>query len=346
VCAPADLNWLTKNALGFGKGLLDLAEDLGIDQVHDIVTRYAAEHPGFEVPKSIAAKKLTSFRRNVTIDRDNDVAVVTIRRPEVKNALNEQTIAELTEAFAELDKDSAVKCIVLTSFDGSIAGADIMELAALDSAEAAEQKCLRGQGALAKIAALTKPVVAAVDGPILGGGCELTMACHARVVGPNLMLGQPEVNLGIIPGYGGTQRLPRLIGVERGADLLRTGRPVGAKDACAWGWAHGEPAIDFIGAAKALVKKHVAGEVKLTPVNPEPIPTPIELPVDNNGHRSPAVATLPAEAIRDGLKQPLAEGLKVEAAAFARCRQTIDYGVGMTNFIQNGPRVPAEFLHE
>jgi enoyl-CoA hydratase/3-hydroxyacyl-CoA dehydrogenase len=346
ICDPADLNWLTRTALGFRKGLLDLAEEYGADRVHDVCSAYADRFPGFEVPASIRDKKLPAFHRNIKVERDNELAVVTIRRPEVMNALNEQTINELEAVFTDLATDDAVRGIVLTSYGGALAGADINELAALKTPEEAEAKCRRGQGVLNKIAATKKPVVAAVDGAVLGGGCELSMACHARVVGRGLMLGQPEVNLGIIPGYGGTQRLPRIVGVERGLEMLRTGKPVGAKEAVAWGWAAGEPAADIVAAAKDLVRQHLAGKVKLAPVNPEPVPVPDKFPAVDLGHHSLAIDRILVEVLHEGLAQPLDGGLTAEARGFARCQQTVDYDIGMKNFIQNGPRVPADFLHE
>ncbi len=346
ICAPGAFNWLTQFALGYRCGLLELAEELGAERCKELVEKYAARFEGFEVSKSLAAGKLVDFYRTIVVETEGDLGQITICRPEAMNALSDKVMGELEDAFAKLDANDAIKGIVLTSFNGAIAGADIMELAALKTAKAAEEKCLKGQGVLNKIAALGKPVVAALDGPVLGGGSELSMACHARVVGPHLLVGQPEVNLGIIPGYGGTQRLPRLIGLEKGLDLLRTGRPVGAKDACAWGWAHGEPQKDFLAAAKDLLHKHIAGEVKLAPVNPEPMPLPDELPNVDIGHRSIVIDEALVQVVRDGLTKMLAEGLAVEAVGFARCKGTIDYGIGMTNFIQNGPRVNATFLHE
>jgi len=346
ICDPRELNWMTRNALGFRVGLLDLAVELGADRVHDICTAYAAAHPGYPVSPSIAARTLPSFLRNVSVTHDEDIAVVAVQRPEVKNALDERTMAELSESFARLAADDRVKGIVLTSFDGSLAGADINELAALKSPEEAERKCRHGHAILDAIATMRKPVVAAVDGPVLGGGAELSMACHARVVGPHLMLGQPEVNLGIIPGYGGTQRLPRLIGIERALDMLRSGRPVGADEACAWGWATGSPAADVVGAAKDLIRRHLAGSAALRALDPAPLPVPDRLPAIDIGHHSLVTDTILMSVIRDGLRQPLGDGLAIEAAGFARCRQTVDYDVGMKNFMQNGPRVPAVFLNE
>jgi enoyl-CoA hydratase/carnithine racemase len=221
-----------------------------------------------------------------------------------------------------------------------------MELAALKTADEARDKCLRGQAVLDGIAATKKPVVAAVDGPVLGGGAELSMSCHARVVGRQLVLGQPEVNLGIIPGYGGTQRLPRLIGFERGQDLLRTGRPVRAKQACAWGWAHGEPAAEVVEVAKALIREHLEGKVELKPVDPAPLALPDAFPAVDLGHHSLAIDRALVSVIRKGLGQPLREGLDAEADGFAACKEAVDYDIGMTTFIQNGPCVPAVFMNE
>ncbi len=346
ICAPGALNWLTRNALGFRVGLLDLAAELGMERVHEICSAYAAEHPGFEVPSSVLAKQMPDFYRNLIVERDEELAVVTICRPEVMNALNEQTLEELKRAIAELAADDAVAGIVLTSFGGSLAGADIGELAAIKTSAEAEQKCFHGQEILAGIAALDKPVVVAVDGPVLGGGAELSMACHARVVGPGLMLGQPEVNLGIIPGYGGTQRLPRLIGLEKSVAMLRTGAPIGAAEACELGWAAGEPTTDVVAAAKELLRRHLSGEVTLSAVDPQPLDMPASLPTVDIGQRSLAIDAILVDVIRNGLRLPLAEGLKAEAAGFASSKETVDYGIGMTNFLQNGPRVPAAFMHE
>jgi enoyl-CoA hydratase/carnithine racemase len=280
------------------------------------------------------------------VERDGDLAVLSIRRPEVRNALSERTMRELDEAFGELEADAAVRGILITSFDGALAGADVGELAALRDAAACEASSSGGQRVLDRIAASRKPVVAAVDGPVMGGGAELSMACHARVVGPQLALAQPEVNLGIIPGYGGTQRLPRLVGVERAAEMLRTGKVVGAEEACAWGWASGTPEADIVGAAKALLRRHLAGEVKLAPVDPAPVKLPERLPPVDLGHRSLSIDAILVDVIREGLRLPLADGLRVESRGFGRCRATVDMDIGMRNFVQNGPRVPAVFLHE
>jgi len=346
ICGLSDLDWLTRMSLGFRKGLLSLAEEFGIERVHGVCAAYAADHPGFVVPKSISEKNLPSFRRNVVVSRDGDIAIVSVRRPEVRNALNRETLGEIDAVMKELAADDAVKGIVFTSQDGALAGADIGELASLKTPADCEGICHFGHGVLDTIATMKKPVVAAVNGPVLGGGAEISMACHGRVVGPELVMGQPEVNLGIIPGYGGTQRLPRLIGLERALDLLRTARTASAKDAHAWGWATIEPTADFVGGAKSLIRKHLAGEVKLGPVDPAPLSVPEKLPPVDLGHHSRAIDAILVSVVRRGVALPLAEGLALEAKGFGQCKETVDLDIGMKNFIQNGPRVPAAFLHE
>ncbi len=346
ICAPDDLDWLTRMALGFRKGLLSVAAELGAARVADLCTRYAGNNPGFEVPASIAGRRLPAFHRNIRVEKDGELAVVRVFRPEVRNALSGETMAEIDAAVATLADDKKIRGIVLTSTDGALAGADIGGLAALPDRESCRQMCRRGYAVLARIEGCRKPVVAAVDGPVLGGGAEISMACHARVVGKSLMLGQPEVNLGIIPGYGGTQRLPRLVGVERALDLLRTARSVGAKEACAWGWATGEPVDDPVAAAKALVREHLDGRAKLAPVDPRPVAVPAKLAGVDLGHHSRAIDAILVDVVRTGLARHLADGLEIEAEGFARCKDTVDMDIGMKNFLANGPRVPAVFLNE
>jgi enoyl-CoA hydratase / 3-hydroxyacyl-CoA dehydrogenase len=236
--------------------------------------------------------------------------------------------------------------VVFTSYDGALSGADVNEFASLNTREAAEGICLKAHPVQTLIAQMKKPVVAAVDGPVMGGGAEFAICCHARIVGPNLMLAQPEVNLGVIPGYGATQRLPRLIGVPRALELLRTARTVGAKEACALGWAYGEPVADPVGAAKILIREHLAGKVKLAPVNPAPLAVPDQIPSVEIGHRSLVIDTILVNAVKRGVKLPLDEGLLVEAKAFADTKETVDADIGIQNFIMNGARVPAAFMHE
>ena len=345
VCAPTELNWMTRSALGFKRGLLELAEDLGAERVHALVTAYAAENPGFMVPPSLSGRTLVRFRRTVAVERHGSVGLVRVFRPEVKNALSNTTIEEIDAAFRELERDDSVDGIIFTSADGSLAGADITELAALPDAAASEALCHRAHRVMQRIARLDKPVVAAVDGPVMGGGAEFAMACHGRVVGPRLVMSQPEVNLGLIPGYGGTMRLPRLIGLEKASVMVRAATPAGAEEAVASGWA--TVASDEIeAAARELLHAHHTGARRLAPVDEAPMEVPAELPPVDIGHRSRAIDAIAVEVLLEGLKRPLEEGLAVEAAGFGRCRETKDMEIGLKNFLENGPRAPAPFIHE
>ncbi|HOC42103.1 MAG TPA: enoyl-CoA hydratase-related protein [Thermoanaerobaculales bacterium] len=157
---------------------------------------------------------------------------ITVNRPDKLNALSMATVAELGRAIEEAAGDDAVVAVVITGAGDKafVAGADIAELHSLGPVEA-KQYALRGQAVFASIERLGKPVVAAVNGYALGGGCELAMACHLRVAASNAVFGQPEVKLGLIPGFAGTQRLPRLVGRGRAIELLTTGRNVTAEEA-------------------------------------------------------------------------------------------------------------------
>lgn len=346
ICAPLELNWMTRTALGFAPGLLEIAEDLGAERVRALGEAYAAKVPSFPRSKSMQSGALPKARYFVRTHRDGAIGTVEIFRPEVRNALSSATIREIDSAFTELLGADDIKGVIFTSYDGALAGADITELAALPDPDACRQICLDTHPVMARIEQAKKPVVAALNGPVMGGGAEFSMACRARVVGPGLIMSQPEVNLGIIPGYGGTQRLPRLIGFERAFDLLRSGRAVGAKEACEWGWATGAPEADPRAAAKALIEAHNAGTAELRALDAGPMTIPSERPSVDIGHRSRAIDGILVDVIVRGLALPLAEGLSVEADGFGRCKATVDLDIGMKNFMQNGPRVPAQFLHE
>ncbi len=346
VCEVSDLNWLLRTSLGFNEGTLDLGKKLGAEKVAELCLSYQKAHPGFPVPKCVVEKRLPEYLRDLTVQRDGNIAVVTVRRPEFKNALCMQTVQELKTALETLDADSSVQGVVFTGFGGPLSGADVNEFTSLNTREATEGICQKAHPVQKIIAGMKKPVVAAVDGPVMGGGAEFCMSCHARVVGRNLMFGQPEVNLGIIPGYGATQRLPRLVGVERALELLRTARTIGAQEACAIGWAYGEPVADPVAAAKDLIRQSIAGKVKLAVVNPEPIAVPDKIPNVELGHRSLKIDAILVRAVQEGVRLPLDQGLLVEAKSFADSKETVDADIGIKNFIANGPRVPAAFIHQ
>ena len=166
------------------------------------------------------------------LERSDAYAVVTLNRPKVMNALNRALFSELEDAFAILGNDSSVRAIILTGAGEKAfaAGADINEMAKLSAVDG-QQMSLRGQAVFRKIETCGKPVIAAIQGFALGGGCELAMACTLRIASETARLGQPEVKLGLIPGYGGTQRLPRLVGKGTALKLLLTGDMVGAEEA-------------------------------------------------------------------------------------------------------------------
>ena len=169
---------------------------------------------------------------NLLIDRDGAVATLTVNRPKVLNALNGATMDELRRAILELKHDEAVRVVILTGAGDKafIAGADINELA-VQSPTSGREHALMGQHVLDLIEHMGKPVIAAINGYALGGGCEIAMACTIRIAADTAKLGQPEINLGIIPGYAGTQRLTRLIGRGRALELLLTGDAVTAAEA-------------------------------------------------------------------------------------------------------------------
>ena len=169
---------------------------------------------------------------NVLTENRDGVLWLTVNRPDKLNALNHATLAEIEEVVSSVAADDAVWAMAVTGAGEKafVAGADIGELNALGPVEAKEF-ALRGQAIFRQIERLNKPVVAAVNGFALGGGCELAMACHLRIASTTAVFGQPEVKLGLIPGYAGTQRLPRLVGRGRALDILLTGRNVSAEEA-------------------------------------------------------------------------------------------------------------------
>ena len=346
ICDATNLNWLTRMALGFRKGLLQLAQEMGKEEVYRLCREFGHTDGGFYIPLSVQGDNdIPAFYQNIVVERQSDIATVTIYRPEVKNALNTQTIAELEQAFGSLKNDKNLKGVVLTGFEGALVGADIGDLSKLKTQEQGEATCHRGQALLNEIAAFDKPVVAAVNGPIMGGGAEISMACHERVVGPNLLLSQPEVNLGLIPGYGGSQRLPRIISLENALEMLRTGKSINAKTAHEWGWAS-ELTTSYLETAREQIEKHHRGEKLISPLDPSPMQLPESFPPVSIGHRSRKIDAILLDVLRRGLTQNLSDGLKLEAQGVGRAVVTVDFDIGIKNFFQNGPRVPAVFLHE
>ena len=198
--------------------------------------------------------------RHLLYSKEDFVATVTINRPAVRNALNIATVQELGAAFEQAEMDPDVRVVILTGEGDKAfaAGADISEIAALDESFGSDFS-RRGQLVFDAIESLGKPVIAAVNGYALGGGCELAMACTMRVASESAVFGQPEVKLGLIPGYGGTQRLPRLIGASRALRLLLTGETIPASEALTLGLVDEVvPARTLMDRAQALAKQITA----------------------------------------------------------------------------------------
>ena len=244
------------------------------------------------------------------VTAEEGVAVVTIDRPPV-NALNRQVMAELDQALEAVKTDAAVKVVILTG-GGSfafVAGSELKKTASLASGRKAAEVAARGQAVMTKIQRLGKPVIAAINGVCLGGGNELAMACHLRLTGDRVRFGQPEINLGIIPGFGGTQRLPRLIGTIKALELILTGDLITAQEAHRLGLVNQVvPQDQVMKAAKDLARK-----------------------IASKGQVAVQAALRVTE---QGLGQPLEAGLAAEAEAFGRVAETQDAKEGVSAFLE------------
>jgi len=331
-----------------------LMNKMGVAEALALVEEYAGTYAGFPVSEFLRtqAESGQPWAIPVVLRRDaGDVAVITIRRPRVLNALNADVILQLQQTFDLIKADRRVKGVVLTGFGNKafVSGADITELASLKTPEEGIALASRGQGLLNQIENLGKPVVAAMNGLAFGGGNELAMACTCRLAaaGQRILAGQPEPNLGIIPGYGGTQRLPRLIGLEKAWPLLRTGRPFSSAEAAENGLVLKEvPAQDLVDEAIVLARRIAQGEVMVPAIEKNPLPEPDALPEVDIRHLSTCIDGIMQKAILEGAQMNLYGGLIHESNLFGECLLTKDTRIGMQNFITNGPKVKAEFVNE
>jgi enoyl-CoA hydratase len=247
---------------------------------------------------------------NLLVTRDAAVAVVTINRPQVLNALNAATLDELRQAFVDLGADADIRAVIVTGSGEKsfVAGADIRELAAL-APTSSRDHARRGQEVFDLVEQLGKPVIAAINGFALGGGCELAMACTFRLAAESARLGQPEIGLGLIPGFGGTQRLARLVGRAAALDLLLTGRQITAPDALRIGLVHRVvAAADLMSEARALAVE-LAGKAPI------------------------AVRSI-LQAVTHGLDVSPAGGQAFEAALFGLVAATDDMREGTAAFLE------------
>jgi enoyl-CoA hydratase len=243
-------------------------------------------------------------------EKRNQIAFLTIARPKMLNALNAATMQELSHAFHAVRDDDDVRAAILTG-EGEkafVAGADITELTALD-ADAAGALAVRGQALFSLVEDCGKPVIAAVNGFALGAGCELALACAIRLAAENARFGQPETKLGLIPGYGGTQRLPRLVGKGRALEILLTGEMIDAEEALRIGLVNEVVPFDqLLPHAEALAARIIA-----------------------NG---PLAIRYCLQAVNRGMEMTLAEGMAHEAALFALCCATEDKNEGTRAFLE------------
>ena len=247
---------------------------------------------------------------NIKLETRNKIAYITIHRPKVLNALNMQTMEELRQVFIQVKGDKDVRVVILTGAGEKsfVAGADINELQKNNPVEAKEYTH-RGQAVLDVIENLGKPVIACINGFALGGGCELAMACTMRLASEDAKLGQPEVKLGIIPGYGGTQRLPRLVGKGIAAQLLLTGDMINAREAHRIGLVNEVVALsELIPRAEAIAQAIIKN--------------------------APLAIQYCLEAVNHGMEMSQQEGLFLEATLFSVCCATEDKKEGTTAFLE------------
>ena len=250
---------------------------------------------------------------NLLYEKRNGIGYVAVNRPEKLNALNRKTMDELHDCFQEIERDDEVRAVILTGAGEKafVGGADINELAVQTPVEGKELS-RRGQKILDLIEQLGKPVIAAVNGYALGGGCELALACTIRIASENARLGQPEVKLGLIPGYAGTQRLPRLVGRGRALEMVLSGEPVSAAEAYRIGLVNQVvPAQDLMATAEKLAQKILAN--------------------------APLAVKFALEAVNHGLEMTQAEGQFLEANLFGLSCTTADMKEGTRAFLEKRP---------
>lgn len=248
--------------------------------------------------------------KDVLLEKDSNIAVITMNRPKALNSLNSETLKELDKVIEVLEKDSEIYAVVLTGAGEKafVAGADISEMKDLNEEQGREFGLL-GNRIFRRIEKLDKPVIAAVNGFALGGGCELAMACDIRIASIKAKFGQPEVGLGITPGFGGTQRLPRIVGVGKAKELIYTCDIIKADEALKIGLVNKvvEPEV-LLEEAKAMAKKIA--------------------------QNAPIAVKLCKDSINRGMQVNIDDAIDIEAYDFGKCFSTKDQKEGMTAFIE------------
>ncbi len=262
------------------------------------------------VELNMSSSPAVSTLENLLFEKKSSIAYVTINRPKVLNALNMATMEELRRVFHAIKDDAEIRVVIFTGAGEKafIAGADINELARHNAVEG-KAYTHKGQSVLNLIENLGKPVIACINGFALGGGCEIALACTMRLASENAKLGQPEVKLGIIPGYGGTQRLPRLVGKGHAMQLVLAGEMISAQEAHRIGLVNEVvAAAELIPRAEAIAHKIIAN--------------------------APLAVQYAMEAVNKGMEMTLQEGLYLEATLFGVCCATEDKTEGTKAFLE------------
>ncbi len=248
--------------------------------------------------------------KNVLLEKEENIAIVMMNRPKALNALNSETLKELDNVIEVLEKDNEIYAVVLTGAGEKafVAGADISEMRNLNE-EQGKEFGLLGNKVFRRLENLNKPVIAAVNGFALGGGCELAMACDIRIASTKAKFGQPEVGLGITPGFGGTQRLPRIVGLGKAKELIYTCDIIKADEALRIGLVNKVVEVEaLLDEAKAMAKKIALN--------------------------APIAVKLCKDAINRGMQVNIDEGIVIEACDFGKCFSTEDQKEGMAAFVE------------
>ena len=246
--------------------------------------------------------------KNVILEKEEHLAIVTINRPKALNALNSETLKDLDTVIADLENDSNIYAVILTGAGEKsfVAGADISEMKDLNENEGKEFGSL-GNKVFLRLENLNKPVIAAIQGFALGGGCEISMACDIRIASDKAVFGQPEVGLGITPGFGGTQRLARIVGLGKAKEMIYTARNIKADEAYRIGLVNKVvPLESLMDEAKAMASKIIAN--------------------------APIAVRMSKDAINRGMQVSIDKAVEIEAENFGKCFASSDQTEGMTAF--------------
>mgnify|MGYP001563872080 FL=1 len=249
---------------------------------------------------------MNTGNEHIKLEKKKGIGIIMLNRPEVRNALNRKMLHELGDALTELENDPQIRVIIIAGNKDFCAGADIKEMHAIKPVEI-EAFCRWGHKVFDQLEGMGKPVIAAITGFALGGGCELALACDIRIAGEGAKFGQPEVNLGLIPGFGGTQRLSRLIGVAKAKEMILTGKIIDAKEA------------ESIGLVNRVVKD-------------EELMIAAEEMAQVIAQKAPIAVKMAKTLINEN--QEITKGLEKEIEFFARCFATQDHLEGMNAFLE------------